>query len=190
MEGARLLDILLEERHHPTQIVLLTLNQPEVLNAFNPELGRVLNANLERQWDDLTVRVLILAGDGDAFSIGDDVTERHPMNQSESVGCASPSQEVYRKLGTFPKPSLWAINGMVLDGGLEMTLSADFCYASTPAWQGFPEVSRGISPGVGGTQTVWRFTSRERALELLMTGQPISALEAYHDGLVNKVLES
>lgn len=57
MEGARLLDILLEERHHATQIVLLTLNQPEVLNAFNPELGRVLNANLERQWDDLTVRV-------------------------------------------------------------------------------------------------------------------------------------
>lgn len=69
-----------------------------------------------------------------------------------------------------------------------MALSADFCYAASTATLGFPEVQRGIIPGVGGTQTIGRFSARGRALELLLTGQPVSAQEAWQYGIVNKVI--
>ncbi len=183
-------DILLEERYHEKQTVLLTLNRPEVLNAFNSDLGRVLNATLDHLRDDKTVRVLVITGKGRAFSTGGDLKERNTMTPDQWAAHHRLLEEVHRKLRTFPKPYLCAVNGMALGGGLEMALSADFCYAATDASFGFPEVGRGIIPGVGGTQTVGRFVSRGRALELLLTGKPISAIEAYHYGLVNKVIDS
>lgn len=184
------MNILLEERHHENQIVLLTLNRPEVLNAFNSALARVLNAALDRIMEDTTVRVLVITGKGRAFSTGGDLKERNTMTAEQWAAHHRLLEEVHRKLRTFPKPYLCAINGMALGGGLEMALSADFCYAVDDATLGFPEVARGIIPGVGGTQTVGRFTSRGRALEMLLTGQPISAPDAYRYGLVNKLTEA
>lgn len=182
-------DCVLEERGPEGQVVLLTLNLPEVFNAFNTEMAQVLNERLDRLSEDMSVRVLMITGQGRAFSTGGDLKERHAMTTSQWSRHHRLLEEVHRKLRTFPIPYLCAINGMALGGGLEMALSADFCYAAKTAVLGFPEVKRGIIPGVGGTQTVGRFVSRGRALELLLTGQPISAEEACQYGLINRVTE-
>ncbi|NMP23655.1 enoyl-CoA hydratase/isomerase family protein [Sulfobacillus harzensis] len=180
--------ILLQERADEG-IVLLTLNRPDVMNAFNTELGMVMNQVLDELIEDKTVRVLVITGAGRAFSAGGDLKERNGMTPEQWARQHRLFEEVHRKLRVCPKPVIAAVNGYALGGGFEMAISGDFCYASRNARFGFPEVTRGIIPGVGGTQTVGRFAPRGIALELLMTGRHISAEEARDYGFVNRVTQ-
>lgn len=182
------MEILLQE-HVDEGVVLLTLNRPEVMNAFNTELGILMNRVLDELVDDKGVRVLVITGSGRSFSAGGDLKERNGMTPEQWARQHRLFEEVHRKLRVCPKPIIAAVNGYALGGGFEMAISGDFCYASHKARFGFPEVTRGIIPGVGGTQTVGRFAPRGVALELLMTGRHITANEARQYGFVNRVTE-
>lgn len=183
-----MMGILLQERA-PEGVVLLTLNRPEVLNAFNTALGERMNQVLDALTEDKSVRAIVITGKGRAFSAGGDLKERDGMTPEQWARQHRLFEEVHRKIRVCPKPVISAVNGFALGGGFEMALSGDFCYASDQAKFGFPEVTRGIIPGVGGTQTAGRFGSRGQALELLMTGRHISAQEAMAYGFVNRVTD-
>ncbi len=175
---------------HEDGVVVLTLNRPDSLNAINTELGLGLQASLRELAKDKQVRVLVITGRGRAFCAGGDLKERQHMTYEQWTHQHRLFQDVYRQMRRFPKPVVAAVNGIAVGGGFELVLSADFSYASPNAKFGFPEVMRGIIPGVGGTQLIGRFAPHGVALELLMTGRTISAQEAERRGLVNWVIDA
>lgn len=182
--------ILLEERLENGRIALLTLNRPEVMNAFNTELGVTLTKALDNIKTDKSVRVIIITGTGEkAFSAGGDLKERNGMTDEQWLVQHLMFQELYRKVRESSRPVIMAVNGYALGGGCELAQSGDIIYATPNAKFGLPEVTRGIIPGVGGTQTIGRFLPRAKALELLLTGDKISAEEAYQYGMVNKIVQ-
>jgi enoyl-CoA hydratase len=181
---------LLEERADQGRIAVLTLNRPEVMNSINTELGFTLRDAMDRVSEDPSVRVIVFTGTGErAFCTGGDLKERNHMTNEQWIKQHRLFQEVFRKIRQSAKPIITAVNGFALGGGCELALSGDFVYSSKSAKFGLPEVTRGIIPGVGGTQTIGRFLPRGRALEMLLTGKPVSAEEAFEYGMVNKLLE-
>jgi enoyl-CoA hydratase len=182
--------ILLKEKLDDGSIALLALNRPEVMNAFNTSLGVNMNEALDGIYEDERVRVVVITGTGErAFSTGGDLKERNGMTPEQWARQHRLFEEVHRKIRQCPKPVIAAVNGYALGGGCELALSGDFVYAATTARFGLPEVTRGIIPGVGGTQTIGRFLPRGRAMELLLTGRHIDAAEAYAYGMVNRLCE-
>jgi len=174
------------------RIAYITLNRPEVLNAINQETVRALTEAWIKVRDDPDVWVAIITGTGDrAFSAGADLKEM-AMRRSTIEG-GEPPQDIYppliptRGLEVY-KPFIAAINGIAAGGGLEIALACDIRIAAEHARLGQPEVLRAIMPGWGGTQRLPRFIPFGIALEILMTGDFISAEEAYRIGLVNKVV--
>ncbi|MGG2200931.1 enoyl-CoA hydratase/isomerase family protein [Paenibacillus validus] len=181
---------LLEERVEQGAVAVLTLHRPEVMNSINTELGFALRDALDRLNEDASVRVIVFTGAGErAFCTGGDLKERNQMTNEQWLKQHRLFQDVFRKIRQFDKPVITAVNGFALGGGCELALSGDFVYASKSAKFGLPEVTRGIIPGVGGTQTIGRFLPRGLALELLLTGKPLSAEAAFEYGMVNKLLE-
>src|SRR5207248_4573717 len=126
-----------------------------------------------------------------AFVAGADITAlSRCTDQAEAVRMAQRGQQVFRKIELSGKPVIACVNGFALGGGLELALSCHFRYASKNAKLGLPEVKLGLIPGYGGTQRLPRAVGRGRALELILTGEPIDAEEALRVGLVNKVFET
>jgi enoyl-CoA hydratase len=189
--GGRKMTVLLQERFNEGQIVVLTLNRPEALNSMNTELGLALSEAIEELSYEPSVRVIVLTGAGErAFSTGGDFKERYDMTtEGQWKKRHRMYEEIARKFRQCPKPVIAAVNGYALGGGCELALSCDFVFASANAKFGLPEVSRGIIPGIGGTQTIGRFLPRGLALELLLTGRHMGTEEAFANGLVNKVVE-
>ncbi|MCF8567340.1 enoyl-CoA hydratase/isomerase family protein [Alicyclobacillus tolerans] len=182
--------VLLQERLDDGRICVLTLNRPEVMNAVNTELGMAMDHAVSEVLEDPKVRVIVFTGAGDrAFSTGGDLKERNGMTEEAWHRQHRMFEEAHRKIRASIKPVICAVNGYALGGGCELALSGDFICASTTAKFGLPEVTRGIIPGVGGTQTLGRFLPRGRAIEMLLTGKPISAEEAYKYGMVNRLTE-
>lgn len=185
-----MLNCLIEEKLDEGRIALLTLNRPEVMNALNTELALVLNDTLDQLSAVKNVRVIVMTGAGEkAFCAGGDLKERNGMTEEQWTKQHLLFQEVFRKIRTSSKPFIFAVNGFALGGGCEFALSGDIIYVSSSAKFGLPEVKRGIIPGVGGTQTIGRFLPRVHALKVLLTGDYISAEEAYKFGMVNEVVE-
>ncbi|GAC1657433.1 MAG: enoyl-CoA hydratase-related protein [Candidatus Dormibacteraceae bacterium] len=182
-------DPVLLELRQGGRIALVTLNRPEVLNAFNTETSVRLATILTELADRPEVRVVVLTGAGRAFSAGGDLKERQGMTQRQWVHQHRIFEATHHQLRNFRKPIFAAVNGVAVGGGCELAMSTDFIIASTSARFGQPEVSRGIIPGVGGTQLLPRFMPRGVALEFLMTGRMFSAEEALSWGLVNRVVE-
>ncbi|WP_134702963.1 enoyl-CoA hydratase/isomerase family protein [Ammoniphilus sp. YIM 78166] len=181
---------LLEERLDQGRIVLLTLNRPEVMNSINTELGYELRDTLDRLNEDPTARVIVFTGSGErSFCTGGDLKERNGMTDEQWLKQHRLFQEVFRKIRQSSRPVITAVNGYALGGGCELAFSGDIIYASNSAKFGLPEVTRGIIPGVGGTQTIGRFLPRGVALEMLLTGKSMTAEEAYKYGMVNKLVE-
>jgi len=171
-------------------IALLTLNRPAKLNALNRALLDELKSALESLMADPEVRGLILTGAGEkAFVAGADIREIASADSIASVETAASGQRLFRTLETCGKPSIAAINGFALGGGLELAMSCTMRVASTNAKLGQPEVKLGIIAGYGGSQRLPRLVGQGRALEMLLTGDPIDAAEAYRIGLVNHVTE-
>jgi enoyl-CoA hydratase len=172
-------------------IALLTVNRPQKLNALNRVVMAELDDAIGRVADDHFVRGLIVTGAGEkAFVAGADIGEIAETSPALAQEMSLRGQRILRRLETMGKPSIAAINGWALGGGLELALACTMRIAVPAAKMGQPEVKLGILAGYGGTQRLPRLVGRGRALELLLTGEPVEAVEAHRIGLVNHVVEA
>jgi enoyl-CoA hydratase len=169
-------------------IAVITVNRPDKLNALSSEVVAELRKAFEQIARDAYIRGAILTGAGPkAFVAGADINELSKLSAFEAREFALRGQQAFRLLETMPKPSVAAINGYALGGGLELAMACTVRFAAETAKMGQPEVKLGIVPGYGGTQRLPRLVGRGRALELLLSGETISAAEAHRIGLVNAV---
>jgi enoyl-CoA hydratase len=166
----------------------ITLNRPDVNNAFNRELIKEFQQVVCEIDRDDDIRVVIITGAGKAFQAGADISELAKMNVLEKHEWNHDLLKNWRALEALKQPVIAAINGYALGGGLELAISCDILIASENARMGLPEVSLGIIPGTGGTQKLPYIVGKLKALELILTGEVITAQEAYRIGLVNKVV--
>jgi enoyl-CoA hydratase len=174
------------------QIGFVTVNRPEVYNALNHELLTELGEVISQIRKDSDVGAVILTGAGDkAFVSGADINELSAMNSSISgFDTSREHQSVLDQLEKLGKPSIAAINGFCLGGGLELAMACTLRIASEKAKLGLPELGLGIIPGYGGTQRLTRLVGRGKAAEMILTAKPIDAQEAFRVGLVNRVVPS
>ncbi|HVB33817.1 MAG TPA: enoyl-CoA hydratase-related protein [Patescibacteria group bacterium] len=171
-------------------IARITFNRPQVLNALNRKTMEELDASFGEAGRDEAVRALILTGAGEkAFVAGADINEIARQNATSGREFSLYGQSVLRHLESLGKPSITAINGFALGGGCEMALASTLRIASRTARLGQPEVKLGILPGFGGTPRLARLCGRGAASQLVLTGEIISAEEAFRIGLVNQVVE-
>jgi enoyl-CoA hydratase/carnithine racemase len=172
-------------------LLLVTLNRPDSANAVNTQMGR----DLEALWTGLIaepagVRCVVVTGAGDrVFCAGGDLKQRHGMTDEAWVAQHEVFERAYQRLLEVPQPVIAAVNGHAYGGGCEMVLTCDFAYAVRTARFALTEVTLGIMPGAGGTQFLPRAAGERRAKEIILTGRPFSAEEAYDWGIVNKVCE-
>ena len=169
-------------------VAWVVLNRPDKLNAISVEMLRELSSVLDELEEDERVRVLILTGEGRAFSAGADVQSFIGITPVKAMIYSRKFQEVLFKLEYYTKPVIAALNGYTLGGGLELAMAADFRIASETAMLGQPEINLGFIPGAGGTQRLPRLVGRSRAKELIYTGEMIPAQEAARIGLVDRVV--
>lgn len=170
-------------------IARVVVNRPEKRNALNRATVAELEDAFSRIAGDAAVRGLILTGAGEkAFVAGADIGELAALGAAEAQAYAERGQRALRLLETMGKPSVAAVNGYALGGGMELAMACTVRFASTGASFGQPEVKLGIIPGYGGTQRLPRLVGRGRAMELLLSSEVISAEEAGRIGLVNAVL--
>ncbi len=170
-------------------IAYVTVNRPKVLNALNTPTWKDLRTAFEDARDDATVRGVILTGAGNkAFIAGADISE---LAHATAVGAEQSSrfgQGVLDLIENLGKPVVAAINGFALGGGCETAMACTIRLAVDTARFGQPEVTLGLVPGGGGTQRLPRLVGKGRALQLILSGEMIGALEAYRIGLVNEIV--
>jgi enoyl-CoA hydratase/carnithine racemase len=170
-------------------VAILTVNRPKVLNALNTQtLDELRRAILDLKHD-AAVRAVILTGAGEkSFIAGADINELATQTPTTGREHAIAGQHVLDLVEHLGKPVIAAINGYALGGGCELAMACTIRIASDTAKLGQPEINLGLIPGYAGTQRLTRIVGRGRALELLLTGEPISAQEAHRLGLVNRVV--
>lgn len=170
------------------RILIITINRPEALNALNTELLSELKAVFEAAYDDTEVGGIIITGSGEkAFAAGADIIEIAELTELNARKFAERGQSLFTAIENFEKPVIAAVNGYALGGGCELAMACHFRVASATAMFGQPEVNLGLIPGYGGTQRLTKLIGKGRALELMMTGNNITATEALQLGLVNHV---
>ena len=171
------------------ELVLVTLDRPEVLNALNFELLRDLGAALD-QVARGDARALLVTGAGDgAFCAGADIKELMGRSLRAQREGAAFGQSIFTKLDALPIPSIALINGYAFGGGLELALACTLRLAVRSAKLGLPEIKLGLIPGYGGTQRLPRLIGEARALEIILTGRTVEAEEAERIGLVNRIID-
>ncbi len=173
------------------RVMRVTLNRPAVRNALNTQMGRdLLDLWTRLVADPEDVRCVVLTGAGDkAFCAGADLKERNGMPQQVWRAQHELFERAYWALLDVPVPVIAALNGHAYAGGLEIALACDFSYAVSTARFALTEITLGIMPGGGGTQTLPRTVGERRAKEIILTGRPFSAQEALAWGMLNAVLE-
>ena len=172
-------------------ICIITINRPDKLNALNKEVFNDLNAAIDEIYKNPEIRSAIITGAGNkAFVAGADISEFLELDPSEATELSARGHKVFDKIENSPKPIVAAVNGFALGGGCELALACHFIYASENAKFGQPEVNLGLIPGYGGTQRLTQLVGRNLAMELLMSGNMISAKEAMEIGVVNKVFSA
>jgi enoyl-CoA hydratase/carnithine racemase len=170
-------------------IAYVTVNRPKVLNALNTPTWTDLQAAFEDAKADVSVRGVILTGAGDkAFIAGADISELANVEAYDAEESSRFGQGVLDLIENLGKPVIAAINGFALGGGCETAMACTIRIAAEHAKFGQPEVKLGLLPGGGGTQRLPRLVGKGRALQLILTGETISAQEAYRIGLVNEVV--
>jgi enoyl-CoA hydratase len=172
-------------------LLLLTLSRPEVANAMNTQMGRdLLDFFDEINAASSAQRCIVLTGAGDrAFCAGGDLKERNGMTDEAWQDQHLLFERMIRAFIGCPVPVIGAINGAAYAGGCELALCCDFIYAAETARFALTEVTLGIMPGAGGTQNLPRAVGERRAKEIILTGRPFSAAEAYDWGMVNRLCE-
>jgi enoyl-CoA hydratase len=172
-------------------VATITVNRPKVGNALNRATLGELEAALAAVQKDAAIRASIITGTGEKFFIaGADINELKENTPLSAKEIARRGQTLFTSIERLGKPVVAAINGFCLGGGLELASACTFRTASKNADVGLPEVKLGVIPGYGGTQRLPRLVGIGRAMEMILTGEPINADEAYRIGLVNHVYES
>jgi enoyl-CoA hydratase/carnithine racemase len=176
------------------RIAVLTIDHPPV-NSFNKQVVKELDGALDELLADDEVKAIVITGGGtNAFVAGADIPEIKGLLDEPGEGYAAArefieqGQGVNLKIEKSPKPVIAAINGFCLGGGLELAMACHMRVCSDRARLGQPEVNLGIIPGWGGTQRLSRLVGKGKAIEMILTGDMITAQEAYRVGLVNKVV--
>ena len=178
---------LLTERDEA--VLVVTINRPKVLNALNAATLAELAQVLEEARTDDTIRALVVTGTGDrAFVAGADINELAVQTPVGGREHARSGQALFDQLERLGKPVVAAVNGFALGGGCELAMACTIRLASDTAKFGQPEINLGLIPGYAGSQRLPRLVGRGRALQLLLTGEQISAEEAFRIGLVNRVV--
>jgi enoyl-CoA hydratase len=168
---------------------VIIINRPEVRNSLNLAVFQGLNDILDKLAADDEVRALVITGAGNAFVSGADINELLSYDTQVGWSASRFQQSVFNKLERLGKPSIAAINGFALGGGLELALSCTLRVASVNAKMGFPELGLGMIPAFGGTQRLVRTVGHAKAAELVLSRSIINAEEAHRIGLVNQVVE-
>lgn len=170
------------------RVAIITLNRPHADNAVTTELSRQLIEVLETIAARPSVRVAVITSAGDrAFSVGGDLYERKQMTKEEWLRQRQSFDRVLYTLRQLRRPIIAAVHGMAYGGGCEIAISTDFIIASEDAVFGQPEAMVGLSAGGGSPVFLPRLLPPGRAMQMLMTGEPITAQEAHRLGMVNEV---
>lgn len=176
--------LVLVDKQPPVAVV--RLNRPEVLNALSPEMLAMLSQALARLDEDDAIRAMVITGGERAFCAGADI---------QVMASASPMDilrrntlEAWLRIRRLNKPLIAAVNGYAYGGGCELALICDLIVAAENARFAQPEIKLGIMPGAGGTQRLSKAIGPYRAMEMILTGEPLSAQEAFANGLVNRVV--
>ncbi len=179
-------DLVVVERQSDG-VVLVRINRPEARNALNMSLRRRLADIFRGFVDDAELRCVVLTGNDKTFAAGADIRD---MAEASSVDMyLRHNERLWAAIADCPVPLIAAINGFALGGGLELALHADIIIVGRGARLGQPEVKVGIMPGAGGTQRLTRAVGKYHAMRLTLTGELISADEAFAMGLVSKVVD-
>lgn len=172
-------------------IAVLTLNRPERYNAWNSEMRSEIALAVGEITNDDSVRVLIITGEGRAFSSGEDVSGMKELTDIGTRGfrrVARNIHNVFDEIEAIEMPVIAAINGVAAGGGMELALSCDFRFAATTARLGFPENNVGLIPGSGGCSRLVKLVGPAKAKRLVMTGEMIQAPAALELGLIDEVV--
>lgn len=170
-------------------ILTVTINRPEKLNALNHQTLKEIEAAFIDAQDNDEVSVIVITGQGDkSFVAGADISELAQANAITGMKFAKFGQKVMNTIEQTSKPVIAAINGFALGGGCELAMACHLRVASTNAKFGQPEIKLGVIPGFGGTQRLVKLVGKGRALELNLLGEMITANRAYEMGLVNEVV--
>lgn len=170
-------------------VAVVTVTRPAVLNALNQATVTELAGAVSRLSDDGEVRAVVLTGAGDrAFIAGADIRELAVLTPVSAEALATRGHALCQQLERMGKPVIAAINGYALGGGCELAMACTLRIAADTAKLGQPEIGLGLLPGYGGTQRLPRLVGSGRALEMMLTGAPIDAEEAWRIGLVNRVV--
>ena len=176
--------VLLE---HPSEhVALLRMNRPEAMNALNTAVRIELAEHFQNLSNDDGVRCIVITGNEKAFVAGADLKEIAEQGTSEMT--RSGVRERWRIVAQCPKPVIAAVNGFAFGGGCELAMHADIIVAGEQAKFGQPEVKVGIMAGGGGTQRLPRAVGKFIAMKMLLTGEPITGVEAFQMGLASEVV--
>lgn len=179
-------NLLIEIRE---SIALVTVNRPHKLNVLDRDTFHALADCFRDFGGDASVKAVVLTGAGEkAFVAGADITNLIDLDARAGREWSELGQRVFSRIESMTKPVIAAINGYALGGGLELAMACHLRIASENARLGQPEVRIGWIPGNGGSQRLPRLIGKGRALEMVLTGEPISAEEAFRIGLVNRVV--
>ena len=175
---------ILVERDAP--IATIVLNRPKVLNALSPDLIKEVASALAELDADAAVSAVVLTGGPKVFAAGADIADMADRSAVEQLHRDQTGR--WASIAAFTKPLIAAVNGYALGGGCELALMCDLIIAGEAARFGQPEINLGIIPGAGGTQRWPRSAGKYVAMEVMLTGAPITAQRAHKAGLVNRVV--
>lgn len=169
------------------KFAVLTFNRPKAMNALNAQVINELESALHKISESSNLRALVLTGEGKAFVAGADITEFQNLTPDEAEKLSRRGQELLSKLEKLEIPTIAAVNGFALGGGLELAMACDFILASDKAKWGLPEVTLGLLPGYGGTQRLTLKTNLGIAKRVALSGEMFSAEDGLKFGLFTQV---
>jgi len=177
-------DLVLTEKHDA--VALLRFNRPEKLNALSPEMLAAIASALEALDSDDSVRAAVLYGGERTFAAGADIAKMAELSSVDVL--QGGTRDYWLRIWDAGKPLIAAVSGYAYGGGCELAMSCDLIVASETARFAQPEIKLGIMPGAGGTQRLARAIGPYKAMEMILTGEPVGARELHAAGLVNRVV--
>ena len=170
-------------------IIIVTLNRPEALNALNDDLMDELSKVVDEYEKNTNLKCLILTGSEKAFAAGADIKQMQPKSYMD-VYKEDFITRNWERISRCRKPTIAAVSGYALGGGCELAMMCDFMIASESAKFGQPEINLGVSPGAGGTQRLTRFIGKSKSMDMCLTGRMMDSKEAESIGLVSRILSN